>query len=152
LSAVLAETTPVSAASVGVFTESYSALQRLPDRAKLLSNAMTVPGGESMQLLSGAKPGASGSAVLGNGGLLLGVVVERVAAGPGASGNRMLSMTAGGNASNASTQVLAIPVLKIRQFLLERNIPFTESDTAQLGAMQSPAARAMTLAAGVICG
>jgi hypothetical protein len=51
--------------SIGVFAEAYAVLQRLPGRATLLSNAMTVPGAEGLHLLSGLKPGASGSAVLG---------------------------------------------------------------------------------------
>jgi serine protease DegQ len=152
LSATLAETAPSTTASVGVFAEAYSVLQRMPDRARLLSNAMTVPGSDGLQLLSGAKPGASGSAVLGSGGLLLGVVVERVAAGPGSSGSRMLSVGTAGGGIGGSTQVLAIPTARIKQFLRERNVEFSESDVAQLGPMQSPAARAMTLSVGIICG
>lgn len=150
LSATLARTAPGAAASVGVFTEAYSVLQRMPDRARLLSNAMTVPGSDGLQLLSGVKPGASGSAVLGSGGLLLGVVIERMGSGPGA-GNQTLSMGIGGSAGGA-TQVVAVTVARIRQFLQEHQIDFAESDTAQLGPRQSPAARAMTLSVGVICG
>lgn len=150
LSATLARNAPVKSASVGVFAEAYSVLQRMPDRARLLSNAMTVPGGEGLQLLSGVKPGASGSAVLGGGGLLLGVVIERVGAGPG-TGSQTLSRSADGGTTGA-TQVVAVTVDKIRQFLQDHQIDFAESDTAQLGPMQSPAARAMTLSVGVICG
>jgi serine protease DegQ len=152
LSATLAETAPSGSSSIGVFAEAYSVLQRLPDRARLLSNAMTVPGSDGLQLLSGAKPGASGSAVLGSGGLLLGVVVERVAAGPGSSGSRMLSVGTAGGGIGGSTQVVAIPTARIKQFLQEQNVEFSESDVAQLGPMQSPAARAMTLSVGIICG
>lgn len=150
LSATLARSAPTSRASVGVFTEAYSILQRMPDRARLLSNAMTVPGSDGLQLLSGVKPGASGSAVLGSGGLLLGVVIERIGAGPG-TGSQTLSLSPGGGTTGA-TQVVAVTVDKVRRFLDEHQIDFVESDTAQLGPMQSPAARAMTLSVGVICG
>jgi hypothetical protein len=151
LSATLARTAPANTASMGVFAEAYSVLLRMPDRARLLSNAMTVPGSDGLQLLSGVKPGASGSGVLGNGGLLLGVVVERVAAGPGSSGARTLSVGLGAGAGG-STQVVAVTAAQIKQFLQAENVEFFESDAAQLGPMQSPAARAMTLSVGVICG
>ncbi|HEY4317908.1 MAG TPA: serine protease [Herbaspirillum sp.] len=151
LSVTLARTAPASTASMGVFAEAYSVLLRMPDRARLLSNAMTVPGSDGLQLLSGVKPGASGSGVLGNGGLLLGVVVERVAAGPGSSGSRMLSVGTG-SGSGGSTQVVAVTAAQIKRFLQAENVEFFESDAAQLGPMQSPAARAMTLSVGVICG
>lgn len=151
LSATLAGSAPHTGASTAVFTEAYGVLQHLPDRATLLSNAMTVPGGEGLQLLSGAKPGASGSAVLDPGGLMLGVVVERVASGPGGSA-RVLSRGAGGGALVGSTAVHAVPASRVREFLLEHGVPFTESDAPQLGPRQSPAARAATLAVGVLCG
>ncbi|MFS2055500.1 serine protease, partial [Variovorax sp. CT11-76] len=64
-------------ATISVFSEAHGPLQRMADRSAVLGNALTVPGAEGLQLLSGAKPGASGSAVLDAGGLLLGVVVER---------------------------------------------------------------------------
>ncbi|RQO62971.1 hypothetical protein DBV14_03035 [Variovorax sp. KBW07] len=137
--------------SIGVFTEAYAVLQRLPDRAALLSNAMTVPGAEGLQLLSGAKPGASGSAVLGADGLLLGVVVERVAAAPHAAG-MALSRVASASGVTGATQVRAVPASQLRQFLGRHGIAFAASDSPQLSPMQSPAARASTLSVGVLCG
>ena len=150
LSATFAQTPPASNGSRGVFAESYSALQRLPDRAALLSNAMTVPGSDGLRLLSGVQPGASGSGVLTGTGLLMGMVVERVGAAPHASGRMLSRGTAG--LSGGATQVRAITGAQIKRFLSNSLIPFTESDRAQLGPMQSPAARASTLSVGVLCG
>lgn len=166
LSATFSQTEPVPGASIGVFTEAYSVLQRLPNRATLLSNAMTIPasgagtsnvghGGNeenSLQLISGAQPGASGSAVVGNSGLLLGVVVERVAASPGASGRVLSRAATAAGAPTGATQVHTISAAQVKQFLRNSGIPFSESDAPQIGPMQSPAARASTLAVGVICG
>lgn len=151
LNATLALSDAASTHSVGVFAEAYGVLQRLPDRAGLLSNAMTVPGVDGLQLLSGVKPGASGSAVLGADGLLLGVVVERVAAAPHAGG-MVLSRAASTAAVTGATQVRAVPASQVRQFLRAHDIAFTESASPQLSPMQSPAARASTLSVGVLCG
>ncbi|MGF6346852.1 serine protease DegQ [Variovorax sp. W2I14] len=137
--------------SVGVFAEAYAVLQRSSGRATLLSNALTVPGAEGLQLLSGMKPGASGSAVLGTDGLLLGVVVERVAAAPHAGG-MVLSRTVSSASAAGATQVRAVPTSQVRQFLRAHDIAFSESGSPQLSSMQSPAARASTLSVGVLCG
>jgi serine protease DegQ len=151
LSATLALSDAASGHSVGVFAEAYAVLQRLPDRAALLSNAMTVPGVDGLQLLSGVKPGASGSAVLGADGLLLGVVVERVPAAPHAGG-MVLSRASSSAAVTGATQVRAVPASQLRQFLRTHDIAFTESASPQLSPTQSPAARASTLSVGVLCG
>lgn len=151
LSATFAQTATAPAGSTGVFTEAYGPLQRMPDRASVLSNALTIPGSDDMQLLSGAQPGASGSAVLGAGGLLLGVVVERIAAGPG-SANRMLSRSPGASPPSGATRVRAVTAARVKQFLRDNGVAFSESDTPQLGPLQSPAARAATLSVGVLCG
>ncbi len=150
LSATFAQTPPAPDASMGVFAESHSELQRLAGRATLMSNAMTVPGGAGLHLLSGARPGASGSAVLAGNGLLLGMVVERVGAAPHATGHALTrgpSRPAGG-----ATQVRAVTGAQVTRFLRDHHIPFDESDAAQLGPTQSPAARASTLSVGVLCG
>jgi serine protease DegQ len=148
LSATLAHSLPRSGS--GVFTESYAGLQRMSDRSSVLSNALTLPGAEALYLLSGALPGASGSAVLGSDGLLLGMVVERVSRGPGGIERR-----SGGALNPALTQgdirVKAIAAPQIAQFLRAQDLPFTQSDVAQLGPQQSPAARAATLAVGIYC-
>lgn len=167
LTATLAQTEARSGSSIGVFSEAYSVLQRMPGRAMLLSNAITVPGEDGMQLLSGVKPGASGSAVIGGAGLVLGVVVARIASGStsgsatgaasgpashGAMSSTMLSRAAAAGVPTGASVVRAVGVTQIKQFLREGGIPFAESDAAQLGATQSPAARAATLSVGIICG
>lgn len=153
LSATLPLTPAMSHRSVGVFTEAYSVLQRLPDRASLLSNAITLPGDGDLQMLSGVKPGASGSAVLGNAGLLLGVVVERVGAVANASvtSSTMLSRASAAGVPAGATLVRAIGATQIKRFLREGGIAFAENDAAQLGPQQSPAARAATLSVGIVC-
>lgn len=155
LSATLAQTEARSGSSIGVFSEAYSVLQRLPGRATLVSNAITVPGEDGMQLLSGVKPGASGSAVIGGAGLVLGVVVARMASvssSHGAVSSTMLSRAAAAGVPTGASVVRAVGVTQVKQFLRDGGIPFTESDAAQLGATQSPAARAATLSVGIICG
>lgn len=154
LHATLASTDAAATGSVGVFAEAYAVLQELPERGALLSNAMTVPGAEGLQLLSGVQPGASGSAVLNSAGLMLGVVVERVAAAPHASGTALsrTASTAGAAGAAGATQVRAVPASQVRQFLTSRGIPFTQSDYSQLSPRQSTAARASTLSVGVLCG
>ncbi|WP_034300110.1 serine protease [Herbaspirillum sp. RV1423] len=138
--------------SVAVFAEAYPRLSRMPDRARTLSNAITVPEDDGeLQLLSGVKPGASGSAVLGASGLVLGIVVERVAGSSSSAGMAQVHahnpMKAGG-----ATLVRAVSAANIKRFLRGNGIGFTESDAAQISAQQSPAARAFTLGVGVICG
>lgn len=152
LAATFSESAEPPLHSVSVFTEAYAELQRLPDRARLLGNALTVPGEPgSLQMVSGAKPGASGSAVLDGGGLLLGIVVERVAAGSGSSAGELSLAHAAGRPGMA-TLVRAVSSAGIRQFLQQAAIPFSQSGQAQIGSFQSPASRASTLAVGIICG
>ena len=150
LSATLIQTPPSTANSIGVFTEAYGPLQKMPDRARVLSNAITVPSNDGMLLLSGAKPGASGSAVLNGSGLLLGMVVERISSGVGNGVNgKALNATA---QASSMTQIRAVTAAQIRDFLRASDIAFSQSDAAQLAATQSAAARAMTLSVGIICG
>lgn len=146
---VLADEIPI--VSVGVFAEAYETLQQRPDRTRLLSNAMTVPGDAGLQLISDAKPGASGAPVLGSDGLLLGMVVERVAVAPHASGT-MLSRAASSGVKLGATQVRAVPAASIRGFLIAHDVRFAQSASPQLSPLQSPAARASTLSVGVLCG
>lgn len=150
LSATLVQTPPSTMNSIGVFAEAYGPLQKMPDRARILSNAITVPSNDGMLLLSGAKPGASGSAVLNGSGLLLGMVVERISAGTGSAGaGKMPGAVAH---AGSGTQVRAVTAAQIADFLRASDIVFSASDAAQLAATQSAAARAMTLSAGIICG
>ena len=148
LSATLAQSAPGNGS--GVFTESYVGLQRMADRSSVLSNALTVPGDGALYLLSGALPGASGSAVLGSGGLMLGMVVERVAR------DRVVAELRVGrapipDASRGEIRIRAIAAAQIEQVLRAAAIPSVRSDLAQLGPRQSPAARAATLAVGIHC-
>ena len=156
LHATLATSERTSAAgSVGVFAEAYAVLQRMPDRTALLSNALTVPavsGAEGLHLLSGVQPGASGSAVLGADGLLLGVVVERVAAAPHASGMVLSRAASAAGVGGGVTRVRAVPASRLREFLDTHGIAYTHSREPQLGPQQSPGARASTLSVGVLCG
>ncbi|RZL66180.1 MAG: serine protease [Variovorax sp.] len=169
LSATFTQAPATTRYSIGVFTEAYSVLRRLPDRGRMLSNAMTIPAplaatdaavdadgaeaqGAGLQLLSGAQPGASGSAVVGNSGLLLGVVVERVAASPGATGRMLSRAPVAAGAPAGATQVHAVSAAQAKDFLRGNGIAFSESDAPQIGGTQSPAARAATLAVGVVCG
>jgi len=151
LSATFPEQPQGATGSVGVFAEAYSVLQRMPQRASVLSKALTVPGGEGLNLISGVKPGTSGSAVLRGDGLVAGVVVERVARGPGATVG-MLSRASGAVAMQGPSQVRAVSAEQIKQFLRDNGIPFSQSDLPQLAPNQAPAARAATLAVGILCG
>ncbi|KAF1044745.1 MAG: hypothetical protein GAK35_01638 [Herbaspirillum frisingense] len=151
LSATFSELPAPADHSIAVFSEAYAELQRLPDRARLLGNALTVPGQPgSLQMVSGAKPGTSGSAVLDGGGLLLGIVVERVAAGSG--GGVELSAAHHAERAGMATLVRAVPAEGIKQFLQQAAVPYAESRQAQIGPLQSPASRASTLAVGIVCG
>lgn len=154
LGATFPRSEALPAATISVFSEAHGPLQRMADRSAVLGNALTVPGAEGLQLLSGAKPGASGSAVLDAGGLLLGVVVERIAAAPGASGGTLsrLPSLSGSGAAAGSTRVRAETAARIKHFLRDNGVAYSESDTPQLGPQQSPAARAATLSVGVLCG
>ncbi|WP_432241006.1 trypsin-like peptidase domain-containing protein [Herbaspirillum robiniae] len=152
LAATISELPVPAEHSIAVFSEAYAELQHLPDRARLLGNALTVPGQPgSLQMVSGAKPGTSGSAVLDGGGLLLGIVVERVAAGSGGVGGE-LSVSHAQSRAGMATLVRAVPGSEIARFLSQAGIPFAQSRQAQLSSLQSPASRASTLAVGIVCG
>lgn len=133
-----------------VFTESYSELQRMDKRAQTVYNAVITANTE-LSMLSGVRPGASGGAVLGASGLMLGMVVERHRVAPQPSGKIMLSRPSKTLADSAATRVRAIASDDIKQFLRQHHIDFQESDTAQLGHLQAQAPRAATLAVGILC-
>ena len=96
--------------------------------------------------------GASGSPVLGGAGLVLGMVVERVAVDGRLSGTVALSRRGGSAPGAGATRVKAVPVDSITGFLREQGAVHAVSDRPQLGAMQAQAPRAATLSAGIICG
>ncbi|VFR16060.1 hypothetical protein BRI6_3260 [plant metagenome] len=143
--------TPNASASVPVFAEGYNVLQRMPDRASTVFNGMTVPGQSEISLLSPAQPGASGGPVLGGAGLLMGVIVERVALDGNPSNRVALSRARAAGTSSAS-RVKAVSGESIKSFLRTHAVPFAESDVPQLGPLQAQAPRATTLSVGVICG
>ncbi|MEI2415510.1 serine protease [Orrella sp. JC864] len=138
-------------ASQPVFAEAYSVLQTMPQRASTVFNAMILPGRDELSLLSPVQPGASGTPVLGSAGLLLGVVVERVALDGNPSGRVALSRARSAGASTA-TRVKAVPAERIKAFLRAQEVDFSESDLPQLGPLQAQAPRAATLSVGIICG
>jgi hypothetical protein len=152
LAATFNQNAPADGHSIAVFSEAYAELQRMQDRARVLGNALTVPGEPgSLQMVSGVRPGTSGSGVLDGGGLLLGIVVERVAAGNGGAATE-LSISHGQARGGMATVVRAVPSAAIKQFLAQAAIPYAQSNVAQIGSYQSPASRASTLAVGIICG
>lgn len=143
--------TPGSSASVPVFAESYNVLQRMPNRASTVFNAMTVPGQSEISMISPAQPGASGGPVLGGAGLLMGVIVERIAL-DGNPSNRVALSRARAAGSSSASRVKAVSGESIKSFLRTHAVPFAESDVPQLGPLQAQAPRATTLSVGVICG
>ena len=142
LSATFAAT-PEGSGGRPVFTEAYGELQRMPARASTVFNGMTAPhgGGSATELLlfSPVKPGASGSPVLGGAGLVLGMVVERVAVDGRLSGTVALSRRGGSAPGAGATRVKAVPVDSITGFLREQGAVHAVSDRPQLGAMQAQA-------------
>ena len=151
LSAVFPDTQDAARRSQGVFAEGYNELQDMPARGRTLFNAMTVPSENGLSLISAVRPGASGSPVLGANGLVLGVVVARVAADGNPSGRVELSQARKAGTGEA-TRVKAAEADGISSFLRSHGIEHARSDLPQLGPMQAQAPRAVTLSAGVICG
>ncbi len=137
--------------SQGVFAEGYTVVQRMPNRASVVFNALSEPNTGELSLLSPVQPGASGSPVL-SAGLVLGVVVERVAPGRMPSGSTALSQVGRDVDAQGVSRVKAVSAEHVKEFLNENAIAFTESDAPQLGRMQAQAPRAATLSVGVICG
>jgi serine protease Do len=134
-----------------IFAAGYEVLRHMPDRASTMYNGLTrhdpVPGSTSneMTLTSAATNGASGSPVLDQAGLVVGLVTDRAEASnvdPRAYVTR----------SGASSYVIALSSDPIKAFLAANNVAFTETDTPQLEPMQPHAPRAATLEAGVLCG
>lgn len=150
LAATLPETDDIGTRRLGVFAEAYNVLQTMPDRASTVFNAMTAPSEGSLSMLSPVKPGASGSPVLGRAGLLLGLVVQRVAVDSSGPGRILLSRPQSAS-SGIGTRVKAVSAAHIKAFLREHGIRFSQSDAPQLAPMQAQAPRAATLSVGVIC-
>ena len=154
LSATFAAT-PEGSGGRPVFTEAYGELQRMPARASTVFNGMTAPhgGGSATELLlfSPVKPGASGSPVLGGAGLVLGMVVERVAVDGRLSGTVALSRR-GGSARGGRHAGQGGAGGQHHRFPARAGAVHAVSDRPQLGAMQAQAPRAATLSAGIICG
>lgn len=151
LSATLVQSPVTGRPGQPVFVEAYNVLRRMPNRSSTVFNAVTSED-SGLSLLSSAQPGASGSPVLGSAGLMLGMVVERIAVDRRASGKVTLSRPAPSGDPQVATRVRAVGAQEIKGFLLDNGIPFQESDEPQLGALQAQAPRAATLSVGVICG
>ncbi len=137
--------------SQGVFAQGYTVVQRMPNRASVVFNGLLEPDKGELSLLSPVQPGASGSPVL-SGGLVLGVVVERVALGRMPSGSTALSQMSRGADVHGASRVKAVSAEDVKDFLNANDIAYNESDEPQLGRMQAQAPRAATLSVGVICG
>lgn len=150
LSARLAKSGNVGGAQP-VFAAGYEVLRHMPDRGTTMYNAFTRSDAASerrsgeLTLMSLATNGASGSPVLDQAGLVVGLITDR-------------AETSGGDAravatrSDAASYVIAVSSDPIKTFLKASGVPFNETDTPQLEPMQAHAPRAATLEAGVLCG
>ena len=132
-----------------VFTAGYEVLRHMPDRTGTMYNAVTrdkpAEATDTFTLMSSATNGASGSPVLDQAGLVVGLVTDRTqitSEDPRAAVTR----------NNAAGYVTAISAQTLKAFLAANQIPFNETDAAQLEPMQPRAPRAATLEAGVLCG
>ncbi|WP_158240576.1 S1 family peptidase [Telmatospirillum siberiense] len=122
-----------------VFTAGYDALSHLKDRATLMYNGVLLdrqpgPGEVKVSLFSAADHGASGSPVLDEGGLVIGLIVRREMAGAGRS------------------EVVAVSAPAIKRFLQHLGLAYEDSELAQVSPLQARAPRAATLMVGIICG
>ena len=76
---------------------------------------------------------------------MIGIVTDRAA-------------VAGGDARAVATRadaarfVIAVPADAVKAFLAASGVPYDETDVPQLEPLQSHAARAATLEAGILCG
>jgi serine protease Do len=132
-----------------VFTAGYEVLRHMPNRTSTMYNAVTrdqpAAATDTFTLTSSATNGASGSPVLDQAGLVVGLVTDRTQAtsdDPRAFATR----------SGAADYVVAVSASSLKAFLAANQIPFNETDAAQLEPMQARAPRAATLEAGVLCG
>jgi len=132
-----------------VFTAGYEVLRHMPDRSTTMYNALTrdksLEKTGELTLISSATNGASGSPVLNEAGLVVGLVIERemvIDADPRSYAIR----------SSAATYVIAVSGDPIKAFLAASKVPFEETDVPQLESTQPHAPRAATLEAGVLCG
>ncbi|KLU24879.1 hypothetical protein EOS_17950 [Caballeronia mineralivorans PML1(12)] len=150
LAASFAKTEKVSAAQP-VFVAGYEVLRHMPDRATTMYNAFTrsqapgSSGSDELTLMSSATNGASGSPVLNQAGLVVGVVTDRAEASGG-------DARAFATRTDAASYVIAVRNDPIRTFLRASRVPFNETDAPELEPMQAHAPRAATLEAGVLCG
>ncbi|MCQ9616644.1 serine protease [Paenalcaligenes niemegkensis] len=151
LNAVFVIDTEVPGKSQAVFAEGYNVVQRMPNRASIVFNAMSDPDNNELSLLSPVQPGSSGTPVLSE-GLVLGMVVERVAPGFRSSGTTTLSQVGRSVDIKGQSRVKAVSTERIKKFLLDNDIVFSESNAPQLGRLQAQASRAATLTVGIICG
>jgi serine protease Do len=132
-----------------VFTAGYEVLHHMPDRTSTMYNAVTrdqpTAATGTFTLMSSATNGASGSPVLDQAGLVVGLVTDRTQV----SGEDPRAFV---TRSGAAGYVVAVSAQTLKAFLAANQIPFNETDAAQLEPMQARAPRAATLEAGVLCG
>lgn len=122
-----------------VFTAGYDELSRLKDRSTLMYNGVLLdrrshPNEVRISLLSAVDHGASGSPVLDESGLVIGLIIRRELAAPGHS------------------EVIAVSASAIKHFLRRSGLAYDDSDQAQVSPLQARAPRAATLMVGIICG
>jgi serine protease Do len=132
-----------------VFIAGYEVLRHLPNRAGTMYNAVTrdppAAAAGTFTLMSSATNGASGSPVLDQAGLVVGLVTDRTQL---SSEDPRAFVTRSG----AADYVVAVSAPTLKAFLAAHRIPFNETDAAQLEPMQARAPRAATLETGVLCG
>jgi serine protease Do len=132
-----------------VFTAGYEVLRHMPNRTATMYNAVTrdqpAAATGTFTLISSATNGASGSPVLDQAGLVVGLVTDRTQV---SSEDPRAFVTRGG----AADYVVAVSAQTLKAFLTANRIPFNETDAAQLEPMQARAPRAATLEVGVLCG
>jgi serine protease Do len=150
LAASFAKTVDVSSGQP-LFAAGYKVLRHMSDRATTMYNALARSGPTGMRrsgkltLLSSAVNGASGSPVLNQAGLVVGLVTDRAQT---SNEDPRAFVTRSGPAS----YVIAVSGDAIKAFLDANRVPFVETNVPQLEPMQAHAPRAATVEVGVLCG
>ena len=130
-----------------VFAESYAVLRRMPDAAATLYNgfvhAAASAEADHIAISSQAGHGSSGSPVLDEDGLVIGLIDERVS-GYGTT-------TVAASPSSADNFVVALSGKAIKSFLVASGVAYEETAEAQLAPFQSDAVQAAAMSVAVVC-